>query len=61
MTSQEQRSLLEKINLAANVIAASRQSGASYMVSSKYIYDSLFKIKSDKRIKKIKKILEACN
>jgi hypothetical protein len=56
---KKQKSLIEKINLAANVIANSRQSGASYMVSTKYIYDSLFPDKQETRIKKINRILNS--
>jgi hypothetical protein len=56
----KQRSLVEKINLVANVIANnSRRSGASYMVSTKYIYDALFPDKQEKRIKKINRILNS--
>ena len=50
----KQRSFVEKINLVANVIANSRRSGASYMVSTKYIYDALFPDIQEKRIKKDK-------
>ena len=55
----KQRSFVEKINLVANVIANSRRSGASYMVSTKYIYDALFPDIQEKRIKKINRILNS--
>ena len=52
----KQRSFVEKINLVANVIGNnSRRSGASY-ITTKYIYESLFTDKQEKRIKKINRI-----